>query len=136
MAIPVNVFNANLYDLAVTVNRGTSFKVNAVDGTTWVPGTVASGGPGWDNGGPSANKFGPGSNSLQVQLGSGMYTTINMSLPNTNPTSIQVYFFFPQSGSVGSVQWHALYAGGVVASGTSALTSTAPAEHAGHASKK
>ncbi|MDB4916780.1 MAG: hypothetical protein JWM95_4424 [Gemmatimonadetes bacterium] len=126
MAIPVNLFNANQYNLTVTVNRGTAFTVNAVTATTWAPGTVASGGPGWDNGGASSNNLGPGANVLQVELGTGMYTTVNMPLPNTNPSSIQVYFFFPQTGGVGSVAWYALYAGSVVANGTSGLSATPP----------
>ena len=54
-------------------------------------------------------------------MGSGPMTTIKgVKLPNTNPTSVQVYFFFGQGG-VGTVAWFVLYAGSVVASGTSQL---------------
>lgn len=122
MAISVNVFNANQYAITLIVNRGPQITVNAVSSTTWAPGTIATGGPGWDNGGPSANNFGPGNNAVQVALGTSQFTSFTMDLPNQNPSSVQVYFFFPQSGAgVGSVAWYALYQGGVVASGMSKL---------------
>lgn len=125
MAIPVNVFNANQFALNLIVNRGAQTTVNAVNTTTWVPGTTAPGsGPGWDNGGPSTNNLGPGTNAIQVALGTSVFTNISMDLPNNNPSSVQVYFFFPQQGAgVGSVTWFALYQGGVVAQGTSSLSS-------------
>ena len=122
MAIPVAVFNANQFVLSVTVNRGSAFAVAAVNTSTWFPGTPATGaGPNWDNGGPSPNNLGPGENIMQVQMGSGTITTIKgVTLPNTNPGSVQVYFFFGQGG-VGTVAWYVLYSGSLVASGTSTL---------------
>ena len=122
MAIPVAVFNANQFALSVGVNRGTAFAVAAVNASTWFPGTPAAGsGPNWDNGGASPGNLGPGENLMQVQMGTGPITTIKgVTLPNTNPGSVQVYFFFGQTG-VGTVAWYVLYSGSVVASGTSSL---------------
>jgi len=126
MAISVTVWNANVYALTLIVNRGAQTAVNAVNGTTWAPGTTAAGtGPGWDNGGPSTNNFGPGSNAIQVALGSAPFTSFNMTLPNQPPASVQVYFFFPQSGGIGTLSWFALYGGQVVATGTSQLAAGA-----------
>jgi hypothetical protein len=130
MAIPVTVWNANQFALNIMVNRGPQTAVSAVSNTTWAPGTTAAGsGPGWDNGGSSTNNLGPGSNTVQVQLGTGQFTSITMNLPNTNPSSVQVYFFFGQQ-AVGSVSWFVLYSGSVVANGNSNI-STAGASDAG-----
>ena len=116
MAISVTVWNANQYPLTLSVNRGSQFAVNAVNSSTWAPGTTNPGqGPGWDNGGASPNNLGPGPNYVAVSLGSGQFSNISMNLPNTNPSSVQLYLF-PQSG--GSVAWYVLYSGMVVANGT------------------
>jgi hypothetical protein len=128
MATSVQFFNANNNSLSVTVNRGNAFTVAAVNTTTWVPGTVASGGPAWDNGGPSPNNLGPGDNVMQVTLGSALTTTAKVSLPNQSPLAVQVYFLFPQNSGVGNVTWAVLYQGQLVATGTSTLAATAGVE--------
>ncbi|HYI13230.1 MAG TPA: hypothetical protein VEK57_29560 [Thermoanaerobaculia bacterium] len=121
----VNFFNANIEALNVTVNRGREFTVAAVNTTTWVPGTIASGGPGWDNGGPSTNNLGPGDNLLQVRLGTSAITSATVTLPAAAVLAVQVYFMFPQVGSASNVSWSALYQGQLIASGTSGMQMTA-----------
>lgn len=128
MATSVQFFNANIDALSVKVNRGSAFTVAAVNTTTWVPGTIASGGPGWDNGGPSANNLGPGDNVLQVTLGTALTTTAKITLPSQATLAVQVYFMFPQSSGAGDVTWAVLYQGQLVANGTSGLQAASGAE--------
>jgi hypothetical protein len=121
MATSVAVFNANSNAITASVNRGASFTINAANSTTWVAGTVTTGGPGWDNGGASLNNLAPGDNVVQASLGSALTTTVRFKLPNQAVTAVQVYCFFPQNSGVGDVTWIFLYSGQVVVTATSTI---------------
>lgn len=127
VAVPVAALNAALYNLSVSVNGGTTFAIPAAN-PNFVPGLPTSSGPPWNMGGPAPGTLGPGSNELVLQLGTAPATRAILLLPNENPMSVQLYFFFGSSGALGAVDWLALYAGMPVAQGKSSSEAQSDAD--------
>lgn len=113
--VKVDVFNGGPTDVRLSVNRGPEFVVPGVgEGQDWRPSMPDPGhGPGYDNGGPSANRFGPGDNAVAVQVGQAQTYNITVHLPNVPTISLQFYLLLRDSMRV---DWVLATSGTVVAS--------------------
>ena len=110
--IGVSVFSAHPMDLVLILNRGAQLKIPAV-AANWQPSLAPSGSFGFDNGGPSADNFGPGANVMQIKVGEGDFYDANIVLPDLDPEAIQFYLFGSVT-SASSAHWAVLFDGNVV----------------------
>ncbi|HYI13229.1 MAG TPA: hypothetical protein VEK57_29555 [Thermoanaerobaculia bacterium] len=94
----VNVFNGGPTDITLEVNRGPRFVVQGVaGGAQWQPVRAVEGVPGYNNGGPSTNEFGPGQNSVTIQVGRARSYTVFVTVPPIPVTSLQFYLLLRTS---------------------------------------
>jgi hypothetical protein len=66
----------------------------------WVPATPSSGAPGYNNGGPIPGSFGPGANTVQVQVGTASIYTTQVIVPNSAFTSLQFYMLLKDAVTI------------------------------------
>jgi hypothetical protein len=111
--VTVSIFSAHPQPIQLTLNRGQTVHIPGV-ALDWKP-TTPSGGPAicFDNGGPSPNNYGPGTNTAQIQVGSGLVYTTTMSVTDDNPIAIQLYFFADRD-SASTAHWTLLSGGAVM----------------------
>jgi hypothetical protein len=94
LTIPVSVYSSHPWPIWLQLNRGDWVAIPGV-GADWVPVSPPAGSFGVDNGGPSANNFGPGlpGNEMQIQVGEAFVYLATMVMTNDDPTSVQLYLF-------------------------------------------
>jgi hypothetical protein len=119
MAAPINLFNAQVNALTVTVNGGVQISIAATGPSlNWTAQQPTTNIPTFTGGNPAQNAFGYGKNKLSVTVANFPDTQeLDVYIdPSVNLTALEIYMWW---GTAQTVHWVALNAGVQIGMGTS-----------------